>query len=147
MIVDVNRLETFIEKGASRSVAKSFKKDMSALSVAVRSRHNLSQRELADMLGVRQATVSRWEVESSVPNVWVAKRLLNLLKENEMMKIKKPVLRTHRPKVSGLNLRDKFAMAAMQGLCAQAEWPPMMLAETSYEYADAMIKARGGSDE
>lgn len=147
MMVNINKLEAFIEKGASRSVAKSFKQDMADLSVAVRSRHNLSQRELADMLGVRQATVSRWEVEASVPNVWVVKRLLNLLKENEMMKIKKPALRIHRPKASGLSLRDKFAMAAMQGLCAQAEWPPMMLAETSYEYADAMVKVRGGNDE
>ena len=54
-------------------------------------------------------------------------------------------------------LRDQFAMAALQGLIASPrETPPPTVstqtwvtaaAEVSYQYADAMMKARGSTDE
>lgn len=44
-------------------------------------------------------------------------------------------------------LRDKFAMAALQGIIASAEWAGGLssrndIAEFSFKYADAMLKAR-----
>jgi hypothetical protein len=45
-------------------------------------------------------------------------------------------------------LRDKFAKAAMTGmLAANTQLTDEMLAEHSYSAADAMMKARGSSDE
>lgn len=48
----------------------------------------------------------------------------------------------------GVNLRDYFAAAALQGFCANQNWFPTTnehfanLAEDSYKAADAMLKAR-----
>jgi hypothetical protein len=46
----------------------------------------------------------------------------------------------------GMELRDFFAAAALTGLIGFAqerEWEPSELAETVYEYADAMLRGRG----
>jgi len=57
---------------------------------------------------------------------------------------------THHGHPDKLTIRDKFAIAALQGLLSTAQFPdpidanhfPKMLADTAYEYADAMMLAR-----
>lgn len=47
----------------------------------------------------------------------------------------------------GISVRDYFASAAMQGICAQPEtWglsTSALIAQKAYELADAMLLARG----
>ena len=53
---------------------------------------------------------------------------------------------------SGISVRDYFAAAAMQGICAGSDWrtglsdepdpPAEEIASDAYEMADAMLKAR-----
>ena len=47
----------------------------------------------------------------------------------------------------GMTLRDYFAARAMQGLMSGGTggWALELLAETAYEMADAMLKARGNT--
>lgn len=45
----------------------------------------------------------------------------------------------------GMTLRDYFAAKAMQSLAMHEEYPPSRAAQTAYEYADAMLKARSQS--
>nr|DAE48926.1 MAG TPA: hypothetical protein [Caudoviricetes sp.] len=59
-----------------------------------------------------------------------------------------PEIRESEPH-AGMTLRDHFACLAMQGLAhvsAARDWPfnPKQLAQEAYEWADAMIVARGG---
>ncbi len=44
--------------------------------------------------------------------------------------------------ITVLELRDKFAMAAMVGLCAMGRAADNAMAIRAYELADAMLKAR-----
>lgn len=44
-----------------------------------RERKNLSQKELADIVGVRENSVWRWENEKSIPNVELLQKLANVL--------------------------------------------------------------------
>ena len=46
---------------------------------------------------------------------------------------------------TGMTLRDYFAAKAMQGICARVHWSHSGTAETAYEIADAMLKARDGN--
>lgn len=46
---------------------------------AIRNRRELNQRDLADLLNVRQATVSRWEKGLSSPDVRSFFRIINLM--------------------------------------------------------------------
>jgi hypothetical protein len=41
-----------------------------------------------------------------------------------------------------MTLRDKFAMAAMQGIISTGYRGPMIISARSYEVADAMLEAR-----
>jgi hypothetical protein len=41
------------------------------------------------------------------------------------------------------HLRDRFAMAALTGMLANGTWREEVLCKLSYDYADAMLKARG----
>lgn len=41
-------------------------------------------------------------------------------------------------------LRDRFAVAAMQGMLSRDDWGGPILAKEAYGYADAMMKAREG---
>ena len=43
----------------------------------------------------------------------------------------------------GMTLRDYFAAKAMQTLAAYEEYPPERAAYRAYDYADAMLRARG----
>ena len=55
------------------------------------------------------------------------------------------------PEQDGMTLRDYFAAAALQGLISEgdapAKWTPAIFAMNAYEFADAMLIARGVSRE
>ncbi len=53
-----------------------------------------------------------------------------------------PLGSTQEEWANGMTQRDYFAAKAMQSLVAK-EWPPKSCAKEAYEFADAMIKARG----
>lgn len=46
----------------------------------IREYRGYSQRYLAELVGVNQATVCKWEREISIPNVFIAKDLADALK-------------------------------------------------------------------
>jgi hypothetical protein len=48
----------------------------------------------------------------------------------------------HNHSVPGMSLRDYFASAAMQGLCAESVQIPAVAAVAAYRLADAMIEER-----
>lgn len=45
----------------------------------------------------------------------------------------------------GMTLRDYFAAAALQGMCANGGAPALVRAIDAYDYADAMLEARSAS--
>ena len=69
------------DAGPRRGNRSEVVQEVADLSVAVRHRHGMSQRDLADALKVRQATISRWELKLSVPGPWELKSLLDLAKK------------------------------------------------------------------
>jgi DNA-binding transcriptional regulator YiaG len=151
-MIDLDGIETFMKQGASRKVAQGLKKDISQLTVEVRSKHNLSQRALADMFEVRQATVSRWEMAQSVPRPWEVKRLFDLFHSHPSPEPKERGW--GRPSIGSakMNIRDQFAAAALTGLLSNPKLADTILKhggaeggwveENAYAYADAMMKAR-----
>lgn len=44
--------------------------------------------------------------------------------------------------ITVLELRDRFAMAAIEGLCARGDKSPAQAAEVAYVVADEMLEAR-----
>lgn len=48
----------------------------------------------------------------------------------------------HLTNETGMTLRDYFAAKAMEGICARVQWSSRGIAETAYDIADAMLKAR-----
>ena len=50
---------------------------------------------------------------------------------------------TNYEEAAGMTLRDYFAAKALMSLATYEEYPPERAANYAYEYADAMLKARG----
>ena len=42
---------------------------------AARRKHGLSQEEVAEKLGVSRQTISKWETDETVPDIWQSKHL------------------------------------------------------------------------
>lgn len=78
----LERLLSTSDAGPRRSNRADVVKEVADLSAAVRHKHGMSQRDLAEALKVRQATISRWELQLSVPGPWELKGLLDLAKKD-----------------------------------------------------------------
>jgi hypothetical protein len=58
-----------------------------------------------------------------------------------------PAFPTHLNLTQGMTLRDYFAAKAMQALIEKYDESPVEISLEAYEFADAMLKTREGSDE
>lgn len=141
--MDIEEIEQFIlGNGAHGKSVRQRAKDIADLTLAVRNKHSMSQRDLAAWLQVRQATISRWELGLSMPGPWTLQSLVRLYKESP-----KPAEKPSRKRsVVGdpsLSLRDQFAMAALPAIILNKGIQTAgVAAETAYQVADAMLKQR-----
>jgi DNA-binding transcriptional regulator YiaG len=144
-MIDLSGIESLVKQGANRKTAQSLKTDFAKLTTQVRSKHNLSQRDLAKLLEVTQATVSRWELAQAVPSPWEVKRIVELFHAQPMNS--KKDRGWNRPPIGmakdSMNMRDYFAIAALPAIIQnKGIQTPEVAADTAYQVADAMMKAR-----
>jgi transcriptional regulator with XRE-family HTH domain len=149
-MVDLVTLEKMIDQGATRSERLKFAGQVSELCLATRAKHSINQRDLANMLECRQATVSRWELGLSVPDFYVMRKLIGLFKTDDLDV--KRVRRWKRAKTESskedINLRDRFAMAALSAIIQNKGIQTTgVAAQTAYQVADAMMEARAALGE
>lgn len=143
--INIENLEDLLSKadtGPRRKDRLTFAKEIADLSVSVRHKHGMSQRDLADAINVRQATISRWELKQNIPGPWELRTLLELAKRDPMPNPSKAP-RPQRAVVKQIDLRDQFAMAALPAIIQNKGIQTTKLAaEIAYAMADAMLEER-----